>query len=94
MVSICRKCWYPGHRAKNSIKARRKADLQRLLRSVKVKVRNNYALYFREEVGGYYCDVWRVSHAFEDQTKNLSNHSTRWELKYRMARQESPKNKI
>ena len=85
----------PGHRAKNSVKNNRRMDIELINKFAKVQLKNNNGhrpLIIEYEVGNYVWDVWRVSHAFEDQTKNLNHHGTRLETKYYLARRNSPKN--
>ncbi|MHA1284419.1 MAG: hypothetical protein ACTSQP_18110 [Promethearchaeota archaeon] len=82
MVSVCRKCYLPGKRSKNSAKSMRSADmhiLTKIARESKEK-----AIDFIENV--YPWDVWRVSHAFKDMTKNINHHATHSKYMTRLRR--------
>lgn len=70
-------------------------DIELVNKFAKVQLKNNDGsrlLIIEYEVRDYVWDVWRVSHTFEDQTKNRNHHGTRLEMHYRLAQRQSPKN--
>jgi len=82
MVSVCRRCYLPGKRSKNSVKSNRSADMRRLTKIAKESVIDAFEYGNRKHP----WDVWRVSHAYKDMTKNLHHHGTHAKFMTRLRR--------